>query len=354
MVLLALVGCGPRCDVDLPPIDYGADASWICRPGADDACSGPITAFEVEDGVASPSDSLPAADPPVDCFYVYPTMDLHLRGGLHDDLADTDGAIRATRLQAARLHEVCRVFVPVYRQVTLGTYARPKAGAACFDHAFDDVSAAFDAFLAQIGDRPYVVLGHSQGGQLVSRLVRERIEPDDGLRGRMIVAMAIGWPVATSEGATVGGSFSTVPICTAADQTGCALAYRSFFAGHSPPTMQGPYVEGDEVACTNPASPADPEARAALAGAWFAADGSMADRPRGVDRSDTNFLIWRDDFTARCRPGGLEVDWEGDGPNPLKAGVLGGAAGTHVMDISFASEDLVDTVRIRGAAWAMR
>ena len=60
----------------------------------------------------------PAKNAPVDCFYVYPTISAD--PGSNSDLnpsPEQEGY--AARNQVARLGEQCRVFAPVYRQVTL-------------------------------------------------------------------------------------------------------------------------------------------------------------------------------------------------------------------------------------------
>src|SRR5260221_8946481 len=64
----------------------------------------------------------PPSDPRVDCFYVYPTVDLLPNpllqaGNLPPTPQDDEMAV--TLAQAARFSGVCRLFVPVYRQTSL-------------------------------------------------------------------------------------------------------------------------------------------------------------------------------------------------------------------------------------------
>jgi hypothetical protein len=121
------------------------------------------------DGTRVPRPFSPAANPPADCFYIYPTVDMEVVPGNHSDFTDTSRMREFTRAQVARFGSVCRVFVPLYRQMTLGTYLAPRdVHQRLFDFAFADVLAAFRHYLAHFDDgRGIVLLGHSQGAQMV-------------------------------------------------------------------------------------------------------------------------------------------------------------------------------------------
>src|SRR5262245_61374712 len=57
--------------------DYSADASWLCRPGRQDACAVDLSTTVVgADGSLTVERFAPDPDPPIDCFYVYPTVSL--------------------------------------------------------------------------------------------------------------------------------------------------------------------------------------------------------------------------------------------------------------------------------------
>ena len=49
---------------------------WLCRPGLpDNPCESDLTTTVVSaDGTSTIEQTAPAADPPIDCFYVYPTV----------------------------------------------------------------------------------------------------------------------------------------------------------------------------------------------------------------------------------------------------------------------------------------
>ena len=130
----------------------------------------------------------PAAAPPIDCFYVYPTVDLGLAPANHVEFDDLDAITSVTRAQAARFAQVCALYVPLYRQITIGTYLRggdrERDGLAL---AYGDVAAAFRAYLAAHPGRRIVLLGHSQGAEMVTpagpRALRRR-PGDAGAPGR--------------------------------------------------------------------------------------------------------------------------------------------------------------------------
>lgn len=354
-------------DVPLASVDYKDTASWICRPGRDDSCTEPRTIHEVKlDGTVNTHDEGPVADRPIDCFYVYPTMDLRLVAGVHDDLSDLEDPISAVRTQAARFGEVCSVYAPAYRQVTLGTYlADADQRTPCFDVAFSDAKAAFRHYLDNDNKgRGFVLLGHSQGAQILSRLVREVIDDDPDLRARMIAALPIGWPLGTEVGKTTGGSFRNVPICTSKDELGCVIGYRSFAAGNEIPGLDADFREGTEGVCHNPASPDDPSASVRLADFTVRADSSFKERPSGVPDEKTSWARYADAFEARCVPGdggskALEVKWSpaaGDArkePLDFTSITYSGKTGTHVLDTGFGQADLIADVANRSSLWLM-
>ena len=57
-----------------------------------------------------------AAHPAIDCFYVYPTVSSEPTG--NSDLKIGLAEIVVAQVQAARFSQVCRVYAPMYRQIT--------------------------------------------------------------------------------------------------------------------------------------------------------------------------------------------------------------------------------------------
>ena len=367
-VALLQPGCNAACE---PPADTAADYddpdSWLCHPDlAEDECSAELATVEVlPDNLAQPLQREIADDPGFDCFYVYPTVDLRLRSTLHSDLSDDADEAAVVRTQAARFAEVCAVWAPRYRQVTIGTYiGREEAVQPCFDTAFEHVERAIDAWLAAADpDRGVLLVGHSQGGQIVSRLLRERFDGDPALRDRLVGAMPIGWAVGTDTGDVLGGSSDEVPVCTASAESSCLVAFRSYGAGNDAPEPGDRYAEGDAEVCVHPGdvSGGGPEL---LAGAVFRlGDGQIVDLPDGIDTGSADYVVYRDFFEATCHddePTGLEVraapgedDARGN-PVPFDSALLSGSSGTHVLDVQFAMLDLVARAGAMGDAWSAR
>src|SRR5438270_13004062 len=65
--------------------DYSKDSVWLCLPDRADVCSTPVATTELgPSGYGTSGKSAVAKDPPIDCFYVYPTVSSDK--GLNSDL----------------------------------------------------------------------------------------------------------------------------------------------------------------------------------------------------------------------------------------------------------------------------
>jgi hypothetical protein len=125
-----VLGCGDSAeDIVIPyegfvSVTYQKDEMWLCKPGIQpNYCDGEIDATEVvPDGTFAPLPHQPAVNPTVDCFYVYPTVDLDSYPGNHTDHLDVTNILDPLMSQAARFTSLCRVYAPFYRQATLGCY----------------------------------------------------------------------------------------------------------------------------------------------------------------------------------------------------------------------------------------
>ena len=149
-----------------PAPDYRNPASWLCRPGATDACSGDASASIVAADAVVKLDMLPADQAAkIDCFYVYPTVstDPTPNSDMTADPAETNVAL----FQAAPFRQACRVFAPLYRQVTLATLRDRMAGKpvnADISMGYRDVAAAFADYMKHDNKgRGVILIGHSQG-----------------------------------------------------------------------------------------------------------------------------------------------------------------------------------------------
>ncbi len=61
--------------------NYADRDRWLCRPDHPHACAADLSTTVVSpDGALRREDFVPAANPPIDCFYVYPTVSLDPQG----------------------------------------------------------------------------------------------------------------------------------------------------------------------------------------------------------------------------------------------------------------------------------
>ena len=74
---------------------------------------------------------------------------------------------------------------------------------------------------------------------MLRQLIRSEID-GQRVQERLISAMLLGTNLAVPKGKDVGGAFQHVPLCHAASQTGCVIAYASFRANVPPPAKAKP------------------------------------------------------------------------------------------------------------------
>lgn len=250
---------------------YADDTHWLCRPDlTDDACDQDLTATEVApDGTLTEVPFVPAADAAFDCFYVYPTLDYSSEPGNHPFDEPNPLVPYTTQFQAARFGSLCDLYVPLYRQATIGSY--PQRGDEVddlfdvepFAVAYADVLDAFKTYMATWnGDRPLVVLGHSQGSHHLIRLLQEEFDDSAAMRGQLVSALLVGptGRLRVPPGEVVGGTFDNIPLCTSATETGCAVGFDSY-AATEPPRRVDPADDGTVRACVNPTELVDGDDR---------------------------------------------------------------------------------------------
>lgn len=119
------------------------------------------------------------------------------------------------------------ISAPRYRQGSLYTRLTLREDAReARAFAYRDIDAAFDAWIARHPEGPIVLAGVEQGGDLVERLVRERVAPDVGLRGRLVAAYLMDVVVAAD------GLSPQVPACEGRDQAGCVIGWSPVSEGN--------------------------------------------------------------------------------------------------------------------------
>jgi hypothetical protein len=377
-ITIADAGDGPDGSIAAASI-YDNDARWLCRPGLpNNPCEQTIKVTDVlADGGTTVSE-LPKTPDGVlaDCFYLYPTVDPGLLApprNLDFDQIDMTSVRDIFAGQGVPFREACAVWAPVYRQTSLTSFEQPDTREKGLATAFRDVEAAFDYYLGHAArDRPIVLLAHSQGAILTSRLLKQRFEGHPELLRRLVVAVLAG-PLGgfvVPEGKLVGGTLQEIPLCSAEAQNGCALTYATFTAKLPPNTdygrVNGGVEAGFDTGCTTP--PGGPAAQPArMKGTLFASItgplGALAPQfDFGRLRVRTQLARYADFYTASCEksvrglgylkvsaeplPGDVRVD-----PVLYDSATLSSAElGLHALDYAFVSGDLLSTVKTRLAA----
>jgi hypothetical protein len=373
VVGVPLAGCGgaKHKPVTAPPSSATAAGSprdrwgtvWLCRPGlADNPCAAPLTATVVPVRGATHVERVPSSSKPaVDCFYVYPTISDEPT--INANLAIGFRQRLVALAQASRFSQVCRVFAPVYRQITLSALEHPaRIRLADARVAYDSVLSAFRDYMAHYNHgRGIVFIGHSQGAAILIKLLQQEVDGTPSVRRRLVSALLLGGNVTVRKGQSVGGDFKHIPACSSSRQTACVVAYSSFTA--KPPEnsqfgrttsdagvrILAPHKLSPDITimCVNPA---------ALAGGTVALDPYipslvLAFLPAGsAPVVHTPWVAFPGEYSGRCRSSGnaswLQVSRTGKstGRRPLLTHLQDPALGLHVLDVNIALGNLVHLV----------
>jgi Protein of unknown function (DUF3089) len=340
----------------------GAKTVWLCQPGQrPDPCTPGLstTVYSPKLVRLRVEHPQPAKRPAIDCFYVYPTVSDQKTGNanLHVDPAQRSIAL----YQAARYSQYCRVFAPMYRQVTLlgiglGAPSTPPNAAL----ALGDVRSAFRNYLDHHNHgRRFVLIGHSQGSFVLRTLIARDVDPKPAVRKRLLSAILLGGNVLVKRGTGIGGDFKHIAACRSPQQLGCVIAFSTFDAPVPPDSKFGrTTVKGDQVLCTNPAAlgggagvvnpifPSQP----------FAPTSTLAAGIKLLHLTQpTPATVWSREpgaYRARCSTA--------NGASVLKISPLGGAQvataspdptwGLHLLDANIALGDLIAVVKSEAAA----
>jgi hypothetical protein len=189
----------------------------------------------------------------VDCFYVYPTVSE--QEGPNANLAIEPQETQIAIDQASRFSQVCKVYAPVYPQLTLkALLGGRQITQEEREKAFLGVLDAFREYLKNDNQgRPIVLIGHSQGAGVLEALIHQEFDENPALRKQLVSAILLGGNVLVPEGQREGATFQHVPLCTSASETGCVIAYSTFLKEPPEHPLFGrSSVPGTEVACVNP------------------------------------------------------------------------------------------------------
>jgi len=345
-----------------------AKTVWLCKPGISSNPCQPgfaTTILSPTGQTLGVRNVKPDKQRKIDCFYVYPTVSDDK--GTNADLSIDPEERSIALYQAARYSLHCRVFAPMYRQLTLTAIAGTvPPGAAQI--AYGDVLAAWRTYLRRYnGGRGVVLIGHSQGSFILRELIHRVIDRNRKVRRDLVSAILLGGNVTVPTGRDVGGDFKHIPACRRASQTGCVIAYSTFdrpvpdntkFGRPSSLAVQGLPTTGD-VLCTNPAAlrggdalltsvlPTQPFAPGTTIGLGTLLVGFPI--PQGATTP------W---FQAQAYKGGCSAD---NNAHVLQITPFAGAPllnetpdatwGLHLVDANIALGNLTDDVAAEAKAW---
>jgi hypothetical protein len=363
-----------------PPPDYGDLSNWLCWPGRSaDACAVDLTTTVIfADGTTKLEAFHANPKPPVDCFYVYPTVSND--PGVVSTLAIGKEEQGVVVQQLARFGSRCRIFAPMYRQITLTALLAAFAGRplpgwadpAVREVGFRDVEAAWTYYLAHENHgRGVVLIGHSQGSNVLTHLIKDDIDgkPSQKL---LVAAILMGANLVVPKNAVVGGDFKFIPLCHSEKQTGCVIAYASFRETSPPPSnarFGRPRTPqpGMVAACVNPAAL---EGGSGPLHSYLSSGALMLSKrvdpaswAKGVTVT-TAFVSLPGMLSARCVSTdefnylAVKVSSDPAGPRTqdipgdiVRNGAIQKDWGIHLIDANLAMGNLVDVVGTESAAW---
>jgi Protein of unknown function (DUF3089) len=352
------------------PAQEPSSTVWLCRPGlAKNPCESDLTTTVVRpDGTTRVVHDKPAKSPPVDCFYVYPSVSG--QPTVNADLSIDPELTAVAEAQASRFSQTCRVFAPVYRQLTV--VATGSAGGQSVDAravAYDGVLSAWRDYLAHYNKgRGVVFIGHSQGAGMLTHLLGSEIDPNPKLRRRLVSALLLGGNVTAASGRDSGGDFQNIRACRRRGQTGCVVAYSSFDQQPPPNSVFGRVGGGVsartgagtglDVLCVNPVAPGggfgalDTYRRTNLVPGPIGAIGGPA------PSAPTPWVRYPRLYSAECQTANgatwLQITDIG-GPTDQRVRfqnpILGPTWGLHLADVTIALGNLVDLVRSQARSY---
>lgn len=237
-----------------PGLDYANIEAWFAHPGKEkDTASGDIPGYPDRQSEAQAA-----------VFFIHPTSFFSRKHWNKPVTLETkDGFLEGAVLpnQAPVFTGEFKIYIPKYPQVTFATFATksPRADQA-LEIAAAELERAFEQFLAEIGEQPFILAGHSQGSYMAVALLARAVAGTP-LMDRLIAVYAPGYFFPEDLFAEIG-----VPLCQDLDSNGCVQTWNAVSRAHwLPPFLLNkpqpaglrPAQRGQPLryACTNPLHP---------------------------------------------------------------------------------------------------
>lgn len=345
--------------------DYNELDNWLCHPNKErDACSIDLTATQINtDGSTLVISHEVAAEPAIDCFYLYPTVSFDTTP--NSDMTAGPEELNVIANQFARYSSVCRLFAPIYRQRTLTelqTLMTTGVGLADLEMRYADVRDSWQSYLDNHNDgRGVLLVGHSQGAELVFDLLENEIAGAP-IADQLVAAHSIGIAEYLDPATS---TFYGFPACDTSTRVGCVVTFASFRATN-PPSSQAWFGGSDgekRSVCTNPANLAENENTALKT--YLPAQSFMRPTPNDYGAPvETPFVTLPGLLSGECKTNDthdwLAIQVNGDPADPRPDNiegdvVVGGQVladwGLHLIDVNLAMGDLIDLAASQSDAW---
>ncbi|NBK21922.1 MAG: DUF3089 domain-containing protein [Spirochaetia bacterium] len=316
IVLASLLGCTSTQAGEQNP--YADTSQWLALPQAGNA--------------------------DVDVFYLYPTVYARPDAtaplySTRDDAQLRSSAGMAYLLEAAVFEQVGAVYAPIYRQGDAASIlALPfeERDVLLEQAPLEDALASFDYFIKHYNNqRPFILVGHSQGSDVLRLLLATYMEAHPEVYDRMIAAYCIGCSITSDFLA----EHPFLKFAAGSDDTGVIISYNTEAPGV---TEENPLIDTDAlvinpISWTRGEEPAQAEEN--LGSALLDQAGKLILVPEFADATlDLNRSV------VTCST------VEGKLPQLASSAFLPKGV-YHSFDISLYAQNLVENARVRTAAY---
>lgn len=231
-----------RDDLELVPQapDYANMKYWIAHPDQDDMA-------DLVPGKGEIKEYQDSSD--VDVFFIYPTIYTKKQDKEHPWFADVNDeklnkniATSTIKYQATVFNGSGKIYSPLYRQAHIGIYYAKNLPlkVEALDFAYQDVKKAFEYYLENWNNgRPIIIASHSQGTNHAVTLLRDFFE-EKPLMEKLVAAYIVGMPLDKK-------TFSYLPVCDDARDTGCWLTWNTYAKDYYPPDHDFWYADALNV-----------------------------------------------------------------------------------------------------------